>query len=187
MNTKNNQRAKATRGVIKAAILRLLEEGESLSTVSVAKLCRQAEIHRSTFYAHYASPDDVFQEIEQDVLSQAQGFFSGITPDNALEKIERFLRFVKDNLQVMRLFFVQTRNSTFIEKLSGQVGKDLFRSDTEVSPATAQMLIPYLIEGSRGVIAAWIKSGCLTPELAVIINQSNQYAVFGMEKISRIT
>jgi len=55
-----------------------------------------------------------------------------MNPDNAIEKVERFLRFVKDNLQVMRLFFVQTRNSTFIEKLSGQVEKDArCRSDRE--------------------------------------------------------
>lgn len=189
MNTKNNQRAQATRSVIKAAILRLLEEGESLSTISVAKLCREAEIHRSTFYAHYAFPDDVFQEIEQDVLSQALSFFSGMTPENTIEKVESFLRFVKDNLQVMRLFFVQTRNSTFIEKLSGQVEKDLFRSITGVSTATTQILMPYLIEGSRGMIAAWVENGCLTPEheLAVIINQCNQYAVFGMGKIGQST
>ncbi len=49
--------------------------------------------------------------------------------------------------------------------------------------------MPYLIEGSRGMIAAWVKNGCLTPEheLAVIINQCNQYAVFGMGKIGQST
>ena len=53
MNTKNNQRTRLSKMLLKNALMDLLKEKGSVEKISVRELCSVAELNRSTFYAHY--------------------------------------------------------------------------------------------------------------------------------------
>ena len=59
---KTDRRASYTQKVIKDALLELLEQ-TPYEKITVAALCRQAEITRATFYLHYLSLDAVLNEL----------------------------------------------------------------------------------------------------------------------------
>ena len=55
-----------TRRAIQAAFLRLMKE-KGFAAVTVKDIIRDAEINRSTFYAHYEDKYDLLESIENDL------------------------------------------------------------------------------------------------------------------------
>lgn len=72
---KADRRALYTQAVIKDAMLELLT-GESFDKISVASLCRQAEITRPTFYLHYDNLMQVLDSMIDDALGNVPGVIS---------------------------------------------------------------------------------------------------------------
>ena len=64
---KTDRRTVYTRNVIKDAMLELLEI-DSFDKITVASVCRQAQIGRSTFYNHYDDLMQVIDDLEDDAV-----------------------------------------------------------------------------------------------------------------------
>lgn len=64
---KTDRRTLITKGIIKDALLELLQN-TSYEKITVTALCRQSEITRATFYLHYDNIDDVLDELLDDAL-----------------------------------------------------------------------------------------------------------------------
>lgn len=67
MNQSRTKVTLRTRRAIKAAVIRLLSNQE-LQTISVSQIAREAEINRGTFYSHFSTVRDVFDEIINDYV-----------------------------------------------------------------------------------------------------------------------
>lgn len=57
--------------VIRQSFLFLLKE-QTIDKITVADICRLAEINRATFYRHYENQYSVLYELENDLLEQLQ-------------------------------------------------------------------------------------------------------------------
>lgn len=68
---KMDRRTIYTRNTIKDALLELLEK-QSFEKITVASLCRQAEITRATFYLHFQNLDSVLNELLDEALMVAE-------------------------------------------------------------------------------------------------------------------
>lgn len=71
LSRKQDRRAVYTRNTVKDALLELLEK-QHYERITVAALCRQAEITRATFYLHYKSLDEVLNELLDEALMVAE-------------------------------------------------------------------------------------------------------------------
>ena len=66
MNTKDNQRSKATdERIVRATFAAMMEGRKPVSKVTVREVCERAQINRSTFYAHYLDVYDVMEQVEK--------------------------------------------------------------------------------------------------------------------------
>ena len=68
MNKKDNQRARLTKMLLKQAYMTLMKEKKT-DRITVRDICSRAEVNRSTFYLHYAEPNDLLTEIENEAVS----------------------------------------------------------------------------------------------------------------------
>lgn len=68
---KTDRRTLYTRNVIKDALLELLD-GSPFEKVTVAAVCKQAEITRATFYLHYDNLTAVLDEVLDDALQMTE-------------------------------------------------------------------------------------------------------------------
>jgi len=66
-STKLDRRKQYTRMVLKDSIMKLLKE-KSISTITVKEICKEADINRSTFYAHYSDQYDLLEKIEEEII-----------------------------------------------------------------------------------------------------------------------
>lgn len=63
---KQDRRVKYTQMVLKEALLELLQD-KPIERISVKEICDRADINRSTFYVHYASPKELLDSIKDDM------------------------------------------------------------------------------------------------------------------------
>lgn len=68
---KTDRRTIYTINVIKEAFIDVINQGP-YSKVTISKICREAEITRSTFYIHFSSITDVLNEVLDDALLLTQ-------------------------------------------------------------------------------------------------------------------
>ena len=61
-----DRRAKMTRELLKQSLIELMKD-RPIHEISIKKICETADINRSTFYHHYDSQYELFNEILNDV------------------------------------------------------------------------------------------------------------------------
>lgn len=79
----DDPRALRSRRRLTDALLRMLGR-EELASIGVAELCREAGVHRTTFYGHYDSVGDLAAEVFASMIDEA----SAVTPPRG-QSIER--------------------------------------------------------------------------------------------------
>lgn len=85
---KTDRRTLYTLGVIKDSLLELLEH-DSFDKITVASLCRQAEITRATFYLHFQSLDEVLNAVLDEALMVAESAAREMTMTERMIKLEQ--------------------------------------------------------------------------------------------------
>ena len=72
---KIDRRVKYTRMVIKESLINLLEE-KDISQITIKEICENADVNRSTFYAHYTDQYDLLRKIEDEFLANIRDYLS---------------------------------------------------------------------------------------------------------------
>ena len=71
MNVKNNRLNRETDERIIRTVYRMMtQEQRQIGKITVREICERAEIHRSTFYAHYRDVYDLVEKVEQNMSGQ---------------------------------------------------------------------------------------------------------------------
>ena len=58
-----------TKNSVRNALFELMSE-KALAKITISEICVRAKINRKTFYSHYRSPNDVIEELENEVLNE---------------------------------------------------------------------------------------------------------------------
>ena len=63
-----SRRTRYTRRAMQDALIELLRD-QPLGSITVKALCERADVNRSTFYAHYASIEELLHDIEDETMA----------------------------------------------------------------------------------------------------------------------
>lgn len=85
---KMDRRTIYTRNTVKDALLELLEE-QPFEKITVAALCRKAEITRATFYLHFQDINDVLDELLNEALMVAEATANEMSMTDRMAVLER--------------------------------------------------------------------------------------------------
>lgn len=159
MNTKNNRRKQASVTKIRQAFMHYLKDKE-LSQISVTAICAEANINRSTFYAHYA---DVYElavtlckELEHEVthlLVLEAGW------QQSAQEFLKLFQHIRDNQNLYALFFklgYENNNRIWYGTRDLQSMQDISHIDYHVA---------FFRNGFNAIVKLWLERGCPeTPE-----------------------
>ena len=87
---KVDRRWSYTHNVLKDAMLELLHTMD-FNQVTVANLCRQADVGRATFYTHFDNLTDVLEELVEDAIKATQRS----TSKNVVDSVRKASRYLK--------------------------------------------------------------------------------------------
>ena len=156
---KENQRVRLTKKLLQDSLVKLLAS-KSIHKISVREICDNAEINRTTFYKYYISQYDLLKEMEEQVLSQIDGFLSADRdrPDYDMQIISQIATYLQDNVALCKLLINNTVNSEFMERLfrlpmirrllDEQLGKD--------NEAELEYAYQFVVNGGFSIIKTWI-------------------------------
>lgn len=181
MNTKNNQRTRLSKILLKNALMDLLSEKGSVTKISVRELCERADLNRSTFYAHYSEPKELLEEVETELLDATREHLQKIGAENdigAHRYLLSFLMYIKENDKPFRTLLIDAGDPEFRSKFMQQsIIQFVENLDIAFPKEQEQYIYSYILNGSTGVIIQWMRSDYSIDENALVdllffINQS---------------
>lgn len=181
MNTKNNQRTRLSKILLKNALMDLLGEKGSVTKISVRELCERADLNRSTFYAHYSEPKELLEEVEAELLDATREHLQKIGAENdigAHRYLLSFLMYIKENDKPFRTLLIDAGDPEFRSKFMQQsIIQFIENLNISFPKDQEQYIYSYILNGSTGVIIQWMRSDYSIDENALVdllffINQS---------------
>lgn len=181
MNTKNNQRTRLSKILLKNALMDLLSEKGSVTKISVRELCERADLNRSTFYAHYSEPKDLLEEVEAELLDATREHLQKKGAENdigAHRYLLSFLIYIKENDKPFRTLLIDAGDPEFRSKFMQQsIIQFVENLNISFPKDQEQYIYSYILNGSTGVIIQWMRSDYSIDENALVdllffINQS---------------
>ena len=181
MNTKNNQRTRLSKILLKNALMDLLSEKGSVTKISVRELCERADLNRSTFYAHYSEPKELLEEVEAELLDATREHLQKIGAENdigAHRYLLSFLIYIKENDKPFSTLLIDAGDPEFRSKFMQQsIIQFVENLDIAFPKEQEQYIYSYILNGSTGVIIQWMRSDYSIDENALVdllffINQS---------------
>ena len=138
-----SRRTRYTRRAMQDALIELLRN-QPLGSITVKALCERADVNRSTFYAHYASIEELLHDIEDETMAWVT---------TALEQLA-------DNRNHLQVLMSPKADIGFQQQLLGLiysqrgVGEQL--QSSAGYPAEAQMRMRFAVSGSIGLLQYWL-------------------------------
>lgn len=156
MNTKNNQRFQESENKIQAALMDLLKTGE-MQNITIHNICRNAQINRTTFYAHFSDIRELTEKCEialrNSLKIELRKIYSNEgNPPIGIFQI-KFLQFLKEKADFYRLYFLYHSVETaqngpsqiWLSSISSQL--DNYRQ-------------VFYRAGVEAILTQWVEDGC---------------------------
>lgn len=174
-----DKRVERTRSTIRETLLSLMGE-KPVERITTTELCREANINRNTFYAHYGSPEDVLREVEDELVADVEQTLARayVTGDVTLE----LNRHVARHQELYRALW-RCKSSQLMERaMDLVVGQSLgiWRQEGLAKLGEGELFLRFAAQGSLAVMERWLYDGCrMSPE--DITNLINRFVVEGKQ------
>ncbi len=169
MNTKNNRLNRETDERIIRAVYRMMtEERRPLGRITVREICEQAQVHRSTFYAHYQDVYDLVEKVEKSMSRQlTETFFRKLDEHaSARDCFTEIFRFIREHREFYLYYLSESKNAGVLQlawdlirdRLGGaQVSPEDFGVQTEAEMTYHGL---FFLMGLTAVVRQWLQGGC---------------------------
>lgn len=155
MHTKENQRVRLTKTLLKNSLVDLMK-AKSIYKITIKEICDNADVNRSTFYKHYNTEFDLLKDIEDEYLNTIEDYITFINKDFTLKKL---LEYLEDNIDVFELFLDDIPGNDFYERLikmcfvKMDYDQDLIKNnDIE----NREYLYHFIIFGALSIVKNWM-------------------------------
>lgn len=170
MKEKIDKRILKTKSKLKTALLSLLEK-QSLSTISVTKLCSTAKVDRNTFYCYYDIPEDLITEILIEHEKQIIDYISQTAPVlNYREMLYRVCDYMYKTKKLYTLLFKNGFDSSYLQRITDASNNrilEIFKRNGNINLSfeELQFVNRYATGGTTLIIQDWVLNGMKeTPE-----------------------
>ncbi len=159
-----DRRIAKTKNALREAFVTLLKT-HSLNDITVAELCRTANIDRRTFYNHYSNVGEIIDEIDDIALQILTEAVKDI-PINTKEFFDQFTKIMMTNLDYYEVI-VSDRSFYALEyrckKMLGDALIEYYTVHSTVDPLHLEYMAEYCASGIMSVYTHWIRHGRKLP------------------------
>lgn len=167
-----DNRVRYTKMVLQQALLKILQN-KHIDKVTIKELCEEAKVNRGTFYLHYATPNDLLREIEQQFIDENMAKFSPYFDDGyETSYMANLFAGVLKNRELCRIIMGKNGNPRFIERLQQMIRPYVVAGWCREFPKYKREDLDYVYDfvftGSMRLILSWIEDdrGLSTADLA---------------------
>lgn len=177
MSQKVDRRKKYTRMVLKDSLMKLVKN-KPISNITVKEICLEADINRSTFYAHYSDQFDLLNKIEEELIEDmitALSQYNFKREEEAVQMTEKILEYIADKSEVCQTLLSENGDVYFQKRVMMIFQEYIFKNwmiDNIMDRETSKYVSLFVVSGCIQVIKTWLENSMDKPpkEMAEIIN-----------------
>ena len=118
-----DNRVRYTKMILQQALLKILQR-KHIDRVTIKELCEEAKVNRGTFYLHYATPNDLLMEIEQQFIDENMAQFNPYFQGNyEMSYLSGLFAGILRNKELCKIIMGKNGNPKFLERI-----QDMLRS-----------------------------------------------------------
>ena len=167
-----DNRVRFTKTVLQQALLKIIKT-KHIDKVTIKELCEEAKVNRGTFYLHYATPNDLLMEIEQQFIDENMAQFSPYFHEGyETSYMAKLFSGILKNRDLCRIIMGKNGNPRFVERIQNMLRPSIIDCWCLEFPAYRRVDLEYIYDfifaGSMRLILNWIEddNGLSTAELA---------------------
>lgn len=152
---KQDRRVKYTRMVLRDGLLTLMKD-KPIDKITVKEICEKADVNRSTFYVHFASPQDLLDSIKNEMYDEVMASKSDFTDMHAF--ITQVCAVFYNYRELLQIIVGSIENIGFIYRLCEVWKDDLMRELKEhgnLSDERAEICYLFISSGACAVVVSW--------------------------------
>ena len=163
------RRVKMTKMLIKKSLIEIMKK-KSIHTISIKEICEGADINRSTFYRHYNTQYELYDDIINDLASNIISVFdqSRSTSDSTPDILANILTYIENHRETFLVILSDKSNVSLGEAYSGIVQRFIDKKSTsEFGVYIAQ----FVAAGMTSFLWTWLSKEKRRPpkEVAALI------------------
>jgi len=182
---RTDRRALYTKKAIQEAFLRI-KRTKKYNEITVADICREAEISRGTFYAHFSNIMEVLDTLLDDALAGMDYLRKYLSaPQPEAKCAHPFCRFVRENTELRCILFDDALGHIVVKKLAA-IYKDAYMQEiwnkgAGLTEQEAEALFYFQINGCFAVSKRYSNLGA--EEWCPVQNVIDQFIKGGINSI----
>ena len=162
---KENRKTRYTKMVLQDSLFELMEK-KPIEKITIKELCENADINRTTFYAHYSDQYDLLAKIENETISWAKDAISNLTGKNDkyenINMLEEIFQYIVENSKNLKILMSERGDINFQKQIFtmvyNQCGISFSPVRDENSNARNEYFV-FVVNGSIGLLQHWLKNG----------------------------
>lgn len=164
MTKKTDRRVRKTKKLLENTLIQLLKK-KNLKDISVRELAETADVNRGTFYLHYKDIYDLFEKIEEEILSEFSNILSKQEKQQQIKWYPVLLdifRYIYDNSDTFDAVLT-TPESTVLPKIV-ELSRPQSESDWEKlygnkNKTLYEYYYAFIISGCVAMLRLWLSEG----------------------------
>lgn len=157
-----DRRYRKTDKVLRESLAQILLV-KPLHTITVKELTDRADVHRSTFYAHYADVYELYHHMEEEELKKIQNIIEKDYECNLTDCYKLLMNYVLENKELCRMIFMGENSYSVVHKIADMFYKScrqywsrLLGHDS-MSP-DMEFAINYHVQGCFALVRQWYRT-----------------------------
>lgn len=163
MNKKQDRRVKRTQQVLTEALLKLLSE-KDIERITIQELADVADVHRSTFYAHYADIFDLRDQLEAEAIADLTEALSKNSEGSYDDVYNKLIDYLWDHQAIVKVLFLP-KSSSFAQAVT-QLLEDRFLAiwkeeepGIDMEEDAVRYYATFQVGGFLAAVYRWTKEG----------------------------
>jgi len=190
--SKDDRRVRKTKRALRNGLAELMADKE-LRNLTVRELTAKVDIHRATFYAHYKDIYDLYEQMEDSVVTELNDLIMQNYTQTPNYFYNIIFEYIMENKQLCHMLFGKYGECNFVARLN-----DLFEEkcietwckDWKYSEISEELKfnVRYHIQGCLAIISRWVESNFTYPmdklvKIIADIDRSMEYYVMKKKSV----
>lgn len=158
-----DRRVKYTRRVLNESLIKFLEQ-KDLSRITVKELCADADVNRSTYYAHFTDPFDQLAQLKSELLGDIAEYAQKIDTrqlpagQRQYRVLKNVLQYIENKRHIFQILLKKIGDHEMQEEILTILGIKAFPEAVEhtLSEAERPYLLVYASNGCFGMFYRWL-------------------------------
>lgn len=158
-----DRRVKYTRMVLNDSLLKFLEK-KPVTKITVTEICEDADVNRSTYYAHFTDPMNQLNTLKKEIYRDVEEFTKKLEVDKLpagkrqLEVFSSLLQYVEKKRRIFQILLTKSGDHNVQHDLLAYLGTVAFPKETDpnVTDLEKKYKLLYASNGCFGMLFQWL-------------------------------